>query len=129
MPPHGGVTVPGGRPHMLRRTMDLPDEVSSQEAHAAVSGGGACLLDVREPWEWRDRRIPGAVLIPLVELPNRRGELPADGDVYVYCRVGRRSRHAVEYLRSSGRARSANVAGGINAWEAAGLPLAEQPPS
>jgi rhodanese-related sulfurtransferase len=103
--------------------MDPPAEVTAQEAHAAVAGGGAFLLDVREPWEWRERRIPGAVLIPLVELPARVEELPRDGDLYVHCRVGRRSRLAVDYLRQTGRPRAVNVAGGIDAWEAAGLPV------
>ncbi|MGA3184527.1 MAG: rhodanese-like domain-containing protein [Candidatus Dormibacteria bacterium] len=102
--------------------MDLPIEVSPQEAHVALAGG-AFLLDVREPWESRERRISGAVLIPLVELPSRVGELPEDRDLYVHCRVGVRSRRAVEYLRQGGRPRAVNVAGGIDAWEAAGLPV------
>jgi rhodanese-related sulfurtransferase len=104
--------------------MDLPVEVTPEEAHAALTGAGAALLiDVREPWEWRDRRIPGALLIPLLELPARLGELPVDADVYVHCRVGRRSRRAVEFLRRSGRPRASSVAGGIVAWEQAGLPV------
>ncbi len=103
-------------------TMDLPIEVSPQEAHTALAGG-AFLLDVREPWESQERRIPGAVLIPLIELPGRVGELPADRDLYVHCRVGGRSRRAVDYLRQGGRPRAVNVTGGIDAWEAAGLPV------
>jgi rhodanese-related sulfurtransferase len=102
--------------------MDLPIEVSPQEAHTAVAGG-AYLLDVREPWEWQERHIPGAVLIPLVELPGRIGELPDDRDIYVHCRMGGRSRRAVDHLRQSGRPRAVNVAGGIDAWEEAGLPV------
>jgi adenylyltransferase/sulfurtransferase len=102
--------------------MDLPLEVSPQEAQVALAAG-AFLLDVREPWESQERRISGAVLIPLVELPGRVGELPEDRDVYVYCRVGARSRRAVEHLRQGGRPRAVNVAGGIDAWEAAGLPV------
>jgi rhodanese-related sulfurtransferase len=108
--------------------MDLPDEVTPLEAHAALAGEGAFLLDVREPWEWRERRIPGAVLIPLVELPTRLSELPAGTDIYVHCRAGRRSRRAVDYLRASGRPGAVNISGGIDAWAAAGLPLAEAPP-
>jgi rhodanese-related sulfurtransferase len=106
---------------------DLPLEVTPQEAHAATTGGGAVLLDVREPWEWRAVRIPGALLIPLVELPARRGELPAERDLYIHCRVGRRSLRAVEYLRRSGRSRVSSVAGGIAAWRAAGLPIIAEP--
>jgi rhodanese-related sulfurtransferase len=77
---------------------------------------------VREPWEWDERRIPGAVLVPLAELPSRVGELPVDRDIYVHCKVGIRSLRAVEYLRNSGRPRSVNVRGGIDAWREAGLP-------
>ncbi|MGO8687580.1 MAG: rhodanese-like domain-containing protein [Candidatus Dormibacteria bacterium] len=104
--------------------MDLPVEVTPQEAHVAITGKGALLLDVREPWEWAETRIPGALLIPLLELPARLAELPADADLYVHCRVGRRSLRAVEYLRGAGRPRAASVAGGIEAWASAGLPVA-----
>jgi len=103
--------------------MDLPVEVTPEEAHAAVAGGAAYLLDVREPWEWAERRIPGATLIPLVELPRRVVDLPDDRDIYVYSRTGRLSGRAVEFLRRSGRPRATSVAGGIEDWEVAGLPL------
>jgi adenylyltransferase/sulfurtransferase len=102
--------------------VELPIEVDPPQAHTAVTGG-AYLLDVREPWESLERRIAGAVLIPLLELPGRIDELPADRDIYVLCRVGARSRRAVDYLRQSGRPRAVNVAGGIDAWEADGLPV------
>ena len=105
------------------RTIDLPVEVTPQEAHAAVAGGSAYLLDVREPWEWEARHIPGATLIPLVELPRRVVDLPDDRDIYVYCRTGRRNARAVAFLRRSGRPGAANVAGGIDDWEVFGLPL------
>jgi rhodanese-related sulfurtransferase len=102
--------------------MGLPAEVSPREAHAAVSGG-ALLVDVREAWEWEERRIPGALLLPLGELPDRIAELPEDRDIYVHCRMGGRSQRAVDFLRGAGRPRAANVRGGIDAWEEAGLPV------
>lgn len=107
------------------RAVELPEEVSPHEAHEAITGSEAFLLDVREPWEWEERRIPGAVLIPLAELPDRVAELPEDRDIYVHCRMGGRSRRAVEFLRVAGRPRSANVRGGIDAWDVAGLPVEE----
>ena len=70
-------------------------------------------------------RIPGAVLIPLGAVPERLAEIPGDRDVYVHCRLGGRSTKAVEFLREHGRPRAYNVAGGIDAWKAAGLPVAE----
>ena len=122
VPPPAAGNGPNRAAAYTPATMDLPIEVSPQEAHAALAGG-AFLLDVREPWESQERRIPGAVLIPLVELRGRIGELPEDRDIYVHCRVGGRSRRAVDYLRQAGRPRSVNVAGGIDAWEEAGLPV------
>ena len=103
--------------------MELPAEVTPGEAHDAIAAGRGYLLDVREPWEWEERRIPGAILIPLVDLPQRLAEIPDDRDLYVHCRMGGRSRRAVDLLRASGRTRTANVAGGIDAWEDAGLPI------
>lgn len=99
-----------------------PAEASARDAHAAV-GGGALLLDVREPWEHQEQRIPGSVLIPMSQVPARLAEIPADRDVYVYCKVGGRSARVVEYLRSKGMERTANIAGGIDAWVEAGLPV------
>jgi rhodanese-related sulfurtransferase len=98
-------------------------EVSATDAGAAVGGGDALLLDVREDWEWDEQRIPGAVHIPMNQVPARVEEIPADRDVYVYCKVGGRSARVVDYLRRHGRERAVNVAGGIDAWAEAGLPV------
>ena len=103
--------------------MAMQGEATPQQAHDAVSTGEAVLIDVREPWEWEQQRIPGAVLIPLAEVPQRLDEIPDDRDVYVQCRLGGRSRKAVEFLHEHGRPRAINVAGGIEGWEEAGLPV------
>jgi adenylyltransferase/sulfurtransferase len=89
-----------------------------------VASGAAVLIDVREPWESEQQRIPGAVLIPLAEVPQRLDEIPDDRDVFVHCRLGGRSARAVDFLHEHGRPRAINVVGGIEAWEQAGLPLA-----
>jgi rhodanese-related sulfurtransferase len=99
-------------------------EASPRETFAALEGGEAVLVDVREPWEYEQMHIPGSLLIPLAELPLRLAEIPGDRDIYVHCRVGGRSARAVEFLREAGRTRSVNVLGGIEAWEEAGLPVA-----
>jgi adenylyltransferase/sulfurtransferase len=91
----------------------------------ALAGGEAHLLDVREPWEHEKQRIPGAVLIPMAQIPARLGEIPTDRDVYVHCAVGARSARVVEYLRSKGIERSYNMGGGLEAWVRAGLPVEE----
>ena len=69
--------------------------------------------------------VAGSVLIPLNELAARVAEIPDDRDVYVMCRVGGRSARAVDFLRASGRPRSINVSGGIDAWVADLLPVEE----
>jgi sulfur-carrier protein adenylyltransferase/sulfurtransferase len=98
-------------------------EATPQQAFSAVRDDGAVLLDVREPWENEEMRIPGAMLIPLGEVPQRIAEIPEGRDIYVHCRVGGRSAKAVEFLRQNGRPRAQNVAGGIDAWKEAGLPV------
>jgi adenylyltransferase/sulfurtransferase len=102
------------------------DEDATPEAtYAALREGGAALIDVREPWEYEQARIDGAVLIPLGEVPDRLTEIPEDRDVYVHCRTGGRSSRAVAFLRQHGRSRAYNLAGGIEAWREAGLPVSE----
>lgn len=101
----------------------IPAEATVEDTHRAVSDGGAVLLDVREPWEHEQQRIPGAVLIPMRDVPKRLDEIPDDRDVYVHCKMGGRSARVVDFLRSRGRTRVSNVAGGLDAWVAAGLPV------
>jgi hydroxyacylglutathione hydrolase len=97
-------------------------QVSAVQAKAAIDSGGAVLLDVRERWEYDEVHLSGALLIPLMELRDRIGEVPSDKDVYVYCHLGARSARAAEFLTDSGRANVSNINGGIAAWIDAGLP-------
>jgi rhodanese-related sulfurtransferase len=80
------------------------------------------LLDVREDDEWAEGRAPGAVHVPLMEVPARVGELPADRRIAVVCRVGGRSAQATAFLSAHGFD-AVNVEGGMLAWQAAGRPL------
>lgn len=100
---------------------DVPG-VDAPEARARLERG-AVLVDVRQPWEWEELRIPGAVLVPLDDLPDRLDEIPSDVEVVVHCRSGQRSARAVTWLRSRGRHRAVNLAGGIEAWAACGFPV------
>ena len=83
------------------------------------------LLDVREDDEWAAGHAPGAVHVPMGDVPGRLDELAdtfPDGPVPVVCRVGGRSQRVAAYLRSAGYD-AVNVAGGMSAWAAAGRPL------
>jgi rhodanese-related sulfurtransferase len=83
---------------------------------------GAFLLDVREQSEWREGRAPRATHIPLGSLSQRLGELPKSRTIVAVCRSGRRSSSAASQLRSSGYT-VLNLSGGMQAWQAAGLPV------
>jgi rhodanese-related sulfurtransferase len=96
-------------------------ELGPHEADALVREG-ALLLDVREREEWDAGHAPAANLVPLGELPARLDEVPPDGTVVVVCRSGGRSALAARALIARGRD-ARNLAGGMQAWAAAGLPV------
>ena len=85
------------------------------------------LLDVREMGEFVEVRAPGAALLPTSTFMSRVGELPADRPLLVVCHVGGRSAAVAGYLLRSGRANVVNVAGGMDAWQQAGLPVRRGP--
>lgn len=86
---------------------------------------GALLLDVREAGEWRAGHAPKARHIPLSSLAARVGELPTDRTLVTVCRSGARSARAAALLSRQGR-QACNLAGGMRAWSAAGLPVVAQ---
>lgn len=94
-------------------------EIDVDELARLRATGPITLIDVRQPDEYEEAHVPGAVLIPLAQVPDRTAEVPADGPVYVICAVGGRSGKAAEYWRSEGR-QAINVAGGTNGWILAG---------
>lgn len=82
----------------------------------------AVLLDVREDDEWALGHAPGALHIPLADVPARIEEIDPDAEIYVVCRQGGRSLGAVEYLTRIGY-EVFQVSGGMVAWQSHGLPL------
>ena len=85
------------------------------------------LLDVREMDEFVTVRVPGALLVPTSTFMTRVDELPADRPLLVMCHMGGRSAAVTGFLIRSGRSDVVNVAGGIEAWEQAGLPVRRGP--
>jgi len=74
------------------------------------------LLDVREPHEVQICTIPGSHLIPLGQVTARVNELNSADEIVVYCRSGKRSGQAVEFLKQAGFRKVKNMRGGILAW-------------
>jgi rhodanese-related sulfurtransferase/rubrerythrin len=77
------------------------------------------LVDVRTPKEYDSGHLPGAVLIPISELPERTEELDASRRTIAYCAAGARSRAAAAVLIRAGFEDVYSMAGGIRAWEGA----------
>lgn len=93
------------------------------EVKARLDGGEIHLVDVREPDEWANGHIPGAVLVPLSRFEAEIGKVPGDRPVVLHCRSGARSARALALCRSLGLAHDQHMEGGIEAWRAAGYPV------
>ncbi len=81
------------------------------------------LVDVREPDEFRDARVEGAVLFPMSTFALRYERLPKDRPLLVMCASGNRSSAATAFLLRGGWTDVSNVTGGITAWQQRGLPV------
>ena len=94
-------------------------QVRVSEVRSLVESG-AVIIDVREPNEFANGALKGAVNIPLGEIRTRMDEIPKDVPVYVHCRSSQRSYNAVMALENSGYDNVYNISGsylGINLYE------------
>jgi len=81
-----------------------------------MSKAGAVLIDVRTPAEVAEGMAPGAINIPLQEIQQRLSEFPKDKDLLIYCRSGKRSMAASNFLIENGYDKVFNVVGGFLAF-------------
>jgi rhodanese-related sulfurtransferase len=81
------------------------------------------VVDVREPWEYRQGHVPGALLMPLGQLSMRLGELDVEKPVAVICATGNRSQSASALLGQKGFKTIYNVVGGTSEWIRNGLEI------
>jgi rhodanese-related sulfurtransferase len=102
-------------------------QVSVTELDELLQADSAHLLDVREDWEYRRGHVPGAIHVPLGQLPQRLESLPRDRRLIVICQTGRRSLGATDLLLAKGFAEVASVSGGTGAWARSGRRLEEDP--
>jgi rhodanese-related sulfurtransferase len=93
------------------------------EVRDLLASGAAVLVDVREPGEHAQTAIPGATLVPLSRFAT--ADLPAcEGwELILHCKSGMRSADALGRCRKAGIANVSHMAGGIMAWQSAGLPV------
>ena len=83
---------------------------------------GALLIDIRDPAEYAQQRIAGAVNLPLAQLP---GLLPqvAGNAVIFYCLGGKRTAMNAEKLAACTSCHAYLLEGGLQGWQTAGLPV------
>lgn len=106
--------------------MEIPeidvDALAEIIDEAAAGGAAVRLVDVREPDEFDEAHVPGAVSVPLATVPD---DLAAfEGTTYVICQAGGRSLRACEFAVAQGLDGVVNVAGGTGAWIRSGRPTA-----
>jgi len=88
-----------------------------------AAGTGRRVLDVRGATEWKQGRIRGSEHAFLGDLLQLSREIPRDQPIAVHCQGGTRSVIAAGLLQKAGFTDVANVAGGMQAWTAAGFPV------
>jgi rhodanese-related sulfurtransferase len=91
-------------------------EVTVADLQQALTGDQPpLLLDVREPWEWRQVHMVNALHIPMNDVPARMAELPDAQAIVVICAHGSRSYGVAGYLIEQGY-QASSLAGGITQW-------------
>ena len=109
---------------LLKSTRERIREVDTSGAAVEVAGAGTVVLDVREPDEYEQGALPGAVHIPRGHLESQvEGRIPdRDAHIVVYCAGGTRSAFAADTLTQLGYTDVASMAGGFNKWKDEGRP-------
>lgn len=103
---------------------DDAEHVSRDELLRRVQGGDVVVLDVRPREEYQAGHIPGAVSIPVEELADKLGDIPADQEVVAYCRGAYcvLAHDAVRLLTAHGRT-ARRLADGMLEWRLDELPV------
>lgn len=129
---------PPGIDELLERVRAGYERIGPREAYDSAQAGAALLVDIRyAALRERDGLIPGALVVERNELewrldPRGSHRLPEatghDLRVVVICDEGYASSLAAECLHRLGLHRATDLAGGFQAWRAAGLPVAARTP-
>jgi len=114
-----GLRTLASRPDLTATT----ERLSAAVAHQRLETGVPLLVDVRDPREREQKHVAASINLPLNHLTQRLRELPTDRPLVLHCAGGYRSSIASSVLQAHGFRQVSEIAGGIGAWEAAGLPI------
>ncbi len=119
-----GLGFPANVPQsaLERVNWNAPVALDPNDPSIVYFGAQGVYRTTGEPDEFEQARVPGALPIPLGEVPARVEEVPGDGTVYLICAKGGRSLAAAEFLRTRG-IDAVNVLGGTEAWVVGGFPV------
>jgi hydroxyacylglutathione hydrolase len=116
----GGLRTAEPRPDLIASTERLGPAVA---AARLASPSPPIVIDLRTAAERAPMHIAGSTHVPLSRLLERLPTLPADRALLLHCAGGYRSSIAASVLEGRGFERVSELAGGISAWEQAGLPV------
>jgi rhodanese-related sulfurtransferase len=109
--------------------LSTSEPIPAVSVHAApdwVAEHEACVLDVREPWEYAAGHIPQAISIPQADLAVQLDTIPKHRELLVACWSGARSLRSAQFLKAVGFERVTNLEGGTQAWIRAGHAVARE---
>lgn len=112
----------------IRNRLYGAPQLSPHAATQTMNADDSLVLDVREDKEYQQGHLANAVHIPLSQLGKRLTELEKyrSRTLITYCRSGSRSNSAAGLLRKQGFNTVYNLAGGIDAWQKANLPITKK---
>lgn len=99
-------------------------QCSPQKVKENLKDANVCLIDVREPVEFLAEKIEGTLNQPLSGFDKNITRIPKDKEVVVICKTGFRSEQAAQKLADAGWKDISVLKDGLEAWKAAGLPVA-----
>ncbi len=111
-------------PLVNRRLSGAPEQGAMQVVQL-LNRKDAVMIDVREPAEFSAGHAPNSKNIPLGQFEKRIGELEKfkNRPAILVCQTGSRSHSATALLKKAGFAEIVVLAGGMNAWQQANMPV------
>jgi len=121
------VTTPKSYQQLVMEALQSIPQVDPAQLQSRLQGGEQIVvIDVREPEEFGQGKIPGAYTIPRGVLEGQvDGRLPRESTVVLYCAGGGRSALAARSLAEMGFDKVENLQGGFSNWVNSGLPVEE----
>jgi len=95
---------------------NIPQITAEELRQRITAGEDLVLIDVREDDEVALGMIPGALHIPMGEIPYRTDDITNEAEVIFICRSGARSQRVCEYLQQQGFTKTINLNGGMIEW-------------